>query len=51
MLASLASKTRKAVIGSMNHTVTDRALLNSFKFLVKVTLPYPYGLSYRAVLK
>ena len=51
MLASLASKTRKGVICSMNHTVTDRALFNSLKFLVEVALPYSYCLSYRTILK
>lgn len=45
VLASLASKTRKAVVHSVDNTVTYRALLNTFKFLVKITLPYSYGFS------
>lgn len=40
VLAGLASKARKTVVGSVDDTVTDRALLNTFKFLVKIALPY-----------
>jgi hypothetical protein len=40
VLAGLASKSRKAVVGSVDDTVTDRALLNTFEFFVKVVLPY-----------
>ena len=32
----LASKVRKAVVGSVDDTVTDRTLLDTFKFFVKV---------------
>ena len=39
LLASLASKARKAVVGSVDDTVTDRTLLDTFKFFVKVVLP------------
>ena len=39
VFAGLASKAWKAMIRSMDHTVTDGALLNTFKFLVKITLP------------
>ena len=35
----LASKVRKAVVGSVDDTVTDRTLLDTFKFFVKVVLP------------
>ena len=35
----LASKARKAVVGSVDDTVTDRTLLDTFKFFVKVVLP------------
>lgn len=39
VLASLASKARKAVIGSVDDTVTYRTLLDTFKFFIKVVLP------------
>lgn len=41
VLAGLACKTRKGVVDSMDDTVTNRTLLNTFKFLVKVVFPYP----------
>lgn len=40
VLACLASEARKAVVGSMDDTITNRALLNTFKFFVKIALPY-----------
>lgn len=40
VLAGLASQPWKAMVGGVDDTVTDRALLNAFKFFVKVTLPY-----------
>ena len=43
VFAGLASKARKAVVDSVNDTVTDRAFLNAFKFFVKVALPYSDG--------
>ena len=43
VLASFASQAWKAMVNSVDHTVTDRTLLNTFKFLVKIALPYPYG--------
>lgn len=45
VFARLASKTRKAMVGSVDDTVTNWALLNTFEFLVKVALPYPYCFS------
>lgn len=45
VFAGLASETRKAVVCSVDNTVTYRALLNTFKFLVKIALPYSYSLS------
>lgn len=45
MLAGLASKARQAMVGSVDDTITDRALFNTFKFLVKIALPYPYCFS------
>lgn len=45
VFAGLASKTRKAMVGSVDDTVTNRTLFNTFKFLVKVALPYPYSFS------
>ena len=45
VLASLASQARKAVVGSVDDTVAYRALLNTFKFLVKIALPDPYCFS------
>lgn len=41
VLAGFASKSRKTVVSCMDDAVTDRALLNTFEFFVKVTLPYP----------
>ena len=41
VLAGFACKTRKGVVDSMDDTVTYRTLLNTFKLLVKVVLPYP----------
>lgn len=40
VLAGPAWKARKAMVCSMDDTVTDRAFLHAFKFLVKVALPY-----------
>lgn len=40
MLAGLASETRKAVVRGMDDTVTYGALLDTFKFLVEIALPY-----------
>ena len=45
VFAGLASKTRKTVVHSVDNTVTYRALLNTFKFLVKIALPYSYSFS------
>lgn len=42
VLASLAGQAWKAVVGCVDDTVTDRALLNTFKFLVKIALPDAY---------
>lgn len=50
VFAGLASKAWKAMIHSMDHTVTDGALLNTFKFLVKIVLPYPYSFSQCSIL-
>lgn len=51
VLASLAGKTRKTVICCMDHTVTYRTLLDTFKFLVKIALPYLYGFSKGSILQ
>lgn len=40
VLASLASETGKAVVCGMDDAITYGALLNTFKFLVKIALPY-----------
>lgn len=45
MLAGPACKTWKAVVGSVDDTITYGAFLNSFEFLVEITLPYPYCFS------
>lgn len=45
VFAGLAGKARKAVICSVDNTVTYRALLHTFKLLVKIALPYSNGLS------
>lgn len=40
VLAGLASEAGKAVVCGMDDTITYRALLNPFKLLVKIALPY-----------
>lgn len=45
VFAGLACKARKAMIHSVDYTVTDRAFLDTFKFLVKIGFPYPNCLS------
>lgn len=42
MLAGFACEAWKAMVRSMDDTVTDGALLHTFKFLVKVAFPYSY---------
>jgi hypothetical protein len=43
VLASSASKPRKAVVGGMNDTITYWALLDTFKFLVEIAFPCLYS--------
>lgn len=50
VLASLASKTRKAVVCSVDDAVADGTFLNAFKFLVKIALPNTYCFSYGSIL-
>jgi hypothetical protein len=45
VLACLAGEAWKAVVGCVDDTVTDRTLLNTFKFLVKIALPDAYCFS------
>lgn len=39
VFACFASKARKAVVCGVDDTVTDWALLNTLKFLIKIALP------------
>ena len=50
VFAGLASKARKAMVHSVDHTITDGAFLNTFKFLVKIVLPYPNSFSQCSIL-
>ena len=50
VLASLAGKTRKAVVCSMDNTVSDGTFFIAFKFLVKITFPDAHSFSYGSVL-
>lgn len=50
VLASLAGKTRKAVVCSMDDTVADGTFFNAFKFLVKIAFPDAYSFSYGSIL-
>lgn len=43
VFACLATKTRKTVVCGVNYTVTDRALLNTFKFFIEIALPNSYS--------
>ena len=43
VFAGLASEARKAVVCSVDDTVTDRTLLNTFKFFVEIVLPSSYS--------
>lgn len=45
VFAGLACQARNAVVDCVNYTVTNGTLFNSFKLLVKITLPYPYCFS------
>ena len=50
VLASLASKTGKAVVCSMDNTVTDGTFFVAFKFLVKITFPDAHSFCCGSVL-
>lgn len=43
VFACLAGKARNAVVCSVDDTVTDRALLNTFKFFIEIALPNSYS--------
>lgn len=43
VFACLARKARKTVVCGMDDTITDWALLNTFKFFIKIALPNSYS--------
>lgn len=51
VFACPASKTRKAVVCGVNDTVTDWALLYTFKFFIKIALPNSYSFCQSSILQ